>query len=404
MFKLAVFNLKDILKYLFYLVIGILTIYMVNRYFFSHKSGNRKINFIGLIEKSAVRFIDIEYPQISNFNQSTIENEITEDVDENYKEDFLTGLISSQISIAGNQLEGKKNKKNIKEVNLKENANEEESTEIQEDNIDNNNIQFQGEIENINTDIDTEIVTNNPLADSYTDMYGSVKIKNETSYTLSEDVLNPQELNIDSKNILIFHTHTCESYTSSDSYSYEPTGSYRTTDLAYTVARVGDELERYLNTYGFSVRHNKTYHDYPAYTGSYSRSLLTVQGILEDEKSDIIIDLHRDAIGSRPDYAPTVRIGDEYAAQIMFVMGSNGGGLYHPNWSSNLKFAVKIQEVANEMFPGLFKPIIFRNSRYNQHLGKAACIIEVGSTGNTLEQTLVSMKYLAAVLDKVLSN
>ena len=82
----------------------------------------------------------------------------------------------------------------------------------------------------------------------------------------------------------------------------------------------------------------------------------------------------------------------------MFVMGTNGGGLYHPNWQTNLKWAVSIQKKANEIYPGLFKPIIVRNSRYNQHLGKAACIIEVGSTGNTLEQCLNSMKYLSNIL------
>lgn len=52
---------------------------------------------------------------------------------------------------------------------------------------------------------------------------------------------------------------------------------------------------------------------------------------------------------------------------------------------------------------GLFKPIILRNSRYNQQLGKAACIIEVGATGNTLEQSITSMKYLAKVLDDVIN-
>ena len=86
----------------------------------------------------------------------------------------------------------------------------------------------------------------------------------------------------------------------------------------------------------------------------------------------------------------------------MFVMGTDGGGLSHPNWNLNLKFAMKIQKKANELYPGLFKPLILRNSRYNQHLGKAACIIEVGATGNTLDQTLVSMKYLANVFKEAL--
>ncbi len=181
-------------------------------------------------------------------------------------------------------------------------------------------------------------------------------------------------------------------------------GNYRTTDLNYSVSRVGDELTNNLTNYGFNVKHNTTYHDYPAYTGSYNRSLATVENILQDFSSDIIIDLHRDAIGSNSNYAPIVKIGDDIAAQIMFVMGTDGGGLSHPNWNSNLKFAMKIQKKANEMYPGLFKPLILRNSRYNQHLGKAACIIEVGATGNTLDQTLVSMKYLAKVFKEALNN
>lgn len=153
---------------------------------------------------------------------------------------------------------------------------------------------------------------------------------------------------------------------------------------------------------GYTVTHSTTYHDYPAYSGSYNRSLNTVENLLKTNPSDIIIDIHRDAIGSRADYAPTVKIGEDYAAQLMFVIGTNGGGLWHPNWQQNLQFAIEVQEKANELYPGLFKPMILRNSRYNQHLGKAACIIEVGATGNTLEQSMTSMKYLSKVLDEVL--
>ena len=86
----------------------------------------------------------------------------------------------------------------------------------------------------------------------------------------------------------------------------------------------------------------------------------------------------------------------------MFVIGTNQGGLWHPNWNNNLKFAVKVQQKANELYPGLFKPIILRTSRYNQHLGKAAGIIEVGATGNTLDQCLTSMKYLSKVISEVM--
>ena len=73
--------------------------------------------------------------------------------------------------------------------------------------------------------------------------------------------------------------------------------------------------------------------------------------------TDIIIDLHRDAIADTS-YAPSVIIGDETVAQLMFVIGTDGGGLEHPNWQQNLKFAVKVQEKANELYPGLFRPIL----------------------------------------------
>lgn len=184
-------------------------------------------------------------------------------------------------------------------------------------------------------------------------------------------------------------------------YEYEATGNYRTTDLNYSVARVGTELTNYLKEKGFNVTHNTTYHDYPAYSGSYARSLNTLEGLLEGKNTQLVFDLHRDAVGSSNEYAPTIKINDNYVAQIMFVIGTNGGGLEHPNWVQNLKMAVKIQEKANEMYPGLFRPIIIRNSRYNQHLTNGSSIIEVGATGNTMEQCILSMQCLSNVFAEI---
>lgn len=186
-------------------------------------------------------------------------------------------------------------------------------------------------------------------------------------------------------------------------YEYEATGNYRTTDLNYSVARVGTELTNYLQEKGFNVTHNTTYHDYPAYSGSYARSLNTLQELLEGKNTQLVFDLHRDAVGSSNEYAPTIKINGNYVAQIMFVIGTNGGGLEHPNWNQNLKMAVKIQQKANEMYPGLFRPIIIRNSRYNQHVATGACIIEVGATGNTMDQCILSMQCLANIFAEVCS-
>ena len=83
------------------------------------------------------------------------------------------------------------------------------------------------------------------------------------------------------------------------------------------------------------------------------------------------------------------------------LCGTDGGGLNHPNWRKNFNMAAKIQKIANEIYPGLFRPLVLRNSRYNQHVSTGACIIEVGATGNTLEECLLSMQCLANILNKM---
>ena len=392
MFNVTVLKMKDILKYLVGIIITITFVIYTSRYFSSTKNKKEeekktqsKIEIFKFGNLTSC--LDKTIPTISNINneEKEIKQKDGKKASTNYLEEFLKTEISSIKGI-------EKSEKNInsEKTNNTLKENEENEPETKE------NIALAS-----TEKTETEVVTQNPIKESYNVEYGKVKIKNQTTYTLSEEILKP-DIKIDNKNILIFHTHSCESYTPSEKYQYTQTGNYRTTDLNYTVTRVGTELENYLKQYNLNAVHNTSYHDYPSYTGSYTRSLQTVENMLQTTSSDIIIDLHRDAIGSRPDYAPTVKIGEDYCAQIMFVIGTNEGGLWHPNWNDNLKFAVKIQEKAEEMYPGLFKPIMLTTSRYNQHTGKYANIIEVGATGNTLEQCLNSMKYFSAVMNEIL--
>lgn len=254
----------------------------------------------------------------------------------------------------------------------------------------------------ISKEATTENVSERNLAENYNMTYGTVKIRNQSECELTEEVCKLDDLILTKvKKVLIYHTHTCESYTSSEKYNYVMTGNYRTTDNNYNMVKVGDELTKYLEEKGISVIHSNTCHDYPSYSGSYDRSYTTVQGIInENSDIDLVIDLHRDAVGDGSSYGPTVKVNGESVAQLMFVIGTNGGGLEHPNWTQNLKTAIKIQETANSLYPGLFKPMMVRNSRYNQHISKGASIIEVGATGNTLEECLLSMQCLANVIEE----
>ncbi len=399
MFNVKILRMRDIRKCLVGIILTIAIVICTTRYFSSVKKENTKEKVIKETAQinifkfgSLTSCLNKTIPTMSNINEEykKIEKENKETETKNYLEEFIKTEMSSIKGIElAEQNKQQNTNKEYEQINTVENN---KTTDTQED----------GKITLASNEATkTEVVTPNPIAENANVQYGNVKIKNQTTYNLTEDILNP-DIKIDNKNILIFHTHSCESYTPSEKYQYTQTGNYRTTDKNYSVIRVGTELENYLKQYNINVIHDTSYHDYPSYTGSYTRSLQTVENILKTNQSDIIIDLHRDAVGSRPDYAPTVKIGDDYAAQIMFVIGTNEGGLWHPNWQQNLKFAVKVQQKAEEMYPGLFKPIMLTKSRYNQHTGKYANIMEIGSTGNTLDQCLTSMKYLSAVLNEVL--
>lgn len=384
MFNVTVLKMKDLKKYFIGMLSTIVVVILASKYF-PQAAKEGKIQKV-LSENSMVNCLEQTVPTISSMNEEY--KKIASEEDIGMKEgNLLQGILNTQISsIQGIEKIEEKAQKEVASVPEKQ----EEKTDKQP-------------VETAKTGEATQVITNNPIKETYNTEYGKVKIKNETDYPLTNDMLVP-DITIENKNIVLFHTHSCESYTSSEAYPYTPTGSFRTTDLNYTVTRVGTELENQLKQYNYNVVHNTSYHDYPAYNGSYTRSLTTVENILQTTPSDIVMDVHRDAIGSRSDYAPIVKIGDDVAAQIMFVIGTNNGGLWHPNWNQNLKFAIKIQEKAEEMYPGLFKPIMLTKSRYNQHTGKYASIIEVGATGNTLEQCLTSMKYLAKVMDEVISH
>ncbi len=382
MFNVTVLKMKDIRKYMLGMVITIIAIIAISKYFPQNAKEEKMVQKL-VSENAMISCLDQTIPTMSNINEEY--KKIAEEEDEITEDTFLQEILKTQISTI-------KGMENIEKKEKLANQKQEQESETEE------------KIEVAQTDLATQVITNNPIKENYNTEYGKVKIKNETEYELTNEMLQP-DITIENKNIVLFHTHSCESYTSSEAYPYTPTGNFRTTDLNYTVTRVGTELENQLKQYNYKVVHDTSYHDYPAYNGSYTRSLATVENILQTNSSDIVIDVHRDAIGSRSDYAPTVKIGEnDVAAQIMFVVGTNNGGLWHPNWNQNLKFAIKIQEKAEEMYPGLFKPITLTKSRYNQHTAKYANIIEVGATGNTLEQCLTSMKYLAKVMEEVISH
>lgn len=72
------------------------------------------------------------------------------------------------------------------------------------------------QIEEIPKNATTEAVEKNNITPKVTGSYGSVKINNQSDYEITEDMLEPNIEITNKKDVLIYHTHTCESYTPSE--------------------------------------------------------------------------------------------------------------------------------------------------------------------------------------------
>lgn len=198
--------------------------------------------------------------------------------------------------------------------------------------------------------------------------------------------------------ILIMHTHGSEAYTMVGDDVYVETDTSRTDDPNYNMIRVGEEMKAVFESMGFSVIHDTTLYDYPNYTGSYTRSLAGIQSMLEQYPSiSVVLDVHRDALIASDGtvYKAVTQVNGEDVAQVMLVVGTNDGGLTHPGWQDNLNLAAHIQLGMTSIEPTLARPINLRSQRFNQHLTPCSLLVEVGTSGNTLQEAIRGARYFA---------
>jgi stage II sporulation protein P len=201
--------------------------------------------------------------------------------------------------------------------------------------------------------------------------------------------------------VLIVHTHGSESYTREKGQTYEETAKYRTLDTDYNMVAVGDLLARLLEEAGIRVIHDRQTHDYPSYNSSYNNSRKSVKEYLQEYPSiRLVLDVHRDALeradGSQ--IATGATVGGEKSAQIMFLVGTDESGNYHPDWKDNLALATKLNVLMEHIAPGITRPSTLRAQRFNQDLGTVALLVEVGAAGNTLTEALRAIPVLAQAI------
>ncbi|MGI6669099.1 MAG: stage II sporulation protein P [Acetivibrionales bacterium] len=233
-----------------------------------------------------------------------------------------------------------------------------------------------------------------------------IVIRNFTKHKIDIEKLleEPIKLEFSRKGpkVLVYHTHTTESYVPKESDLGKKDVPSFSNDPRYSVVRVGEELARHLKKYGIETLHNGTVHD-KVRDAAYGVSINTLNSYKKSYPSiKVFIDVHRDGLAAdKPKLRLTKKINGKDAAQIMFVVGTDGM-LPHPGWKENLKFVLRLQQKLNEKYPGLARPVWVVGKRYNQHISDQAILVEIGGDGNLLEECLESARYLAEVLNDVM--
>ena len=204
----------------------------------------------------------------------------------------------------------------------------------------------------------------------------------------------------DGPQILIYHTHSQETY--ADSVPGDPSTS---------VVGVGEHLAQLLREeYGYQVIHCTEQFDVENRNQAYNKALPVLQQILNANPSiQVMIDLHRDEmpVGTRL----VTEIDGITMARFMFFNGlsrtkstGNISYLKNENLDGNLAFSFQMQLKCAEYYPGLTRKIYLKGYRYNLHLRERSLLVEMGAQNNTVEEAMNACGPLAHALYLVLSG
>ena len=194
--------------------------------------------------------------------------------------------------------------------------------------------------------------------------------------------------------VLIYHTHATE--------SYQPVseGNFHSVEEQGTVREVGKVLKEALDAEGIGVIHDKTLHDVPSYSKSYSRSMETIKRILDQNPSiKIVIDLHRDAASYSGNKGHKFTVDRKTCAQFCLVVGMG-----NENVDKLMEFANKVNQKANSLYPGFSRGIIKKEYKYNQYIRDNYLLLEMGNNQNRIEEAKESAKYFAKVLAEIIKE
>lgn len=224
---------------------------------------------------------------------------------------------------------------------------------------------------------------------------------------LDADTLLGEDLTIEKKTdepqILIYHTHSQETFIDSEEGNTED-----------SIVGMGEVLAQELrDTYGYQVIHDTGVYDLIDgvldRSAAYDYARQSIQQVLADNPMiEVVIDLHRDGVEGQKF---VTQIDGKPTSMVMFFNGisrdSNAQPLYwleNPYIQQNLAFSLQMQLAAQRLYPGFTRNIYLKAERFNLHLRPRSLLIEAGTQLNTVEEEKNAMRILAELLNCVLGG
>ncbi len=246
-----------------------------------------------------------------------------------------------------------------------------------------------------------------------TDSFSLIKVKNTNKTQIDIESILKEKIDLsvdkDKPAVLIFHSHTTETYQILDRDFYATSFLSRSNDNNVNMARVGKAICEEIEAMGYKVIHDTVIHD-STYSTAYSHSKKTVEEYLEKYPSiQIVLDIHRDAIqlNDGTKIKPTATVNGKKSAQIMIISGcqESGNSIENfPDWEYNLTFGIHLQYKLEELFPGITRPLYFCPRKYNMNLTHCSVLVEIGSDANTLEEAVYTGKCLGKAVAEILKE
>lgn len=191
---------------------------------------------------------------------------------------------------------------------------------------------------------------------------------------------NPNE-----KSIFIYNTHQSEQYIDSNVIESTKYLAQKLIEKGYNCHINIEDFDAYRMLYDID------------YSQSYSVSKIFIEEqITSDIKYDLIIDVHRDSIDKD---LSTINYNNLDYAKVLFVVGKTG-----TYYDISKGISEDLNEIINNIVPGLGRGVYEKNSHYNQGISNNMILLELGAYKNTKEEVENTMNVVIEAIERYFSG